>query len=412
VVFGAALAIYAAVAVYVTLGLDKVDWDSVATTSRGFDVAFGGAQPSLSRIGFAEAPLLALLQIPLVAAAPCLGTSALAGPLTSAALAALACVVLCRLMVETGTARWFRWLLVLGFGLNPTWLYAAVTGSAAPLVCFFVVSCGLYVTRWTKEGILRDLVTCGLIAGAALMSQLEAGSLTIAVALGVCLVVGADRGGGWARVEGTLITLLLPVAAVAALWGGVCWALMGDPLYSLREDAAADRACLVSLETALCASLLLWCRWAATRTHPVLAGIVPTLLVATTGVLVAGWERGAPAPWAGYGYLQPLTHDVQTFGDIRRVAAGAAEEAGDGVVIVDSAMAFAVALASGRPDAFGGIDPERPEKMRAELSRATHLLTDRHPREAQEWDLPGGRRAAEVWSMGEWRLFRLAPNVE
>ncbi|MFQ5810493.1 MAG: hypothetical protein ACE5JM_12815, partial [Armatimonadota bacterium] len=177
IVFGAALAGYVAVAVYLTLALDKVDWSSVATTSRSFDVVFGGAQPSLSRIGFAEAPLPALLQIPLVAAAPGLGTSAVAGPLTSAALAALACVVLCRLMTETGAARWLRWPLVLGFGLNPTWLYAAATGSAAPLVCFLVVSCGLYLARWAREGILRDLVMCGLIAGAALMSQLESASL-------------------------------------------------------------------------------------------------------------------------------------------------------------------------------------------------------------------------------------------
>jgi hypothetical protein len=322
-------------------------------------------------------------------------------------------------MVETGAARWLRWLLLLAFACSPTWVYAAATGLSAALVCFLALACALYLVRWAQEGILRDLAMCGAIAGTALISHLEAAALAIAVAAAVWVIIWADRGGGWAQVEGTLITLLLPALAVAAVWAGVCWAIMGDPLHSLRGGAAADRAWLLALETALCASLLLWCRWAGTRTQPLLAAVLPTLIAGAMGVVVAGWNGAAPSPWAGYGYLQPATQDGRTFSDIRSVAWAATAAAGDGVVLVDSDMAFAVALASGRPSAFVSVDPAQPAKARDELSRATHLLTDRlsAARGAEALDerirgLLGGRRLEQVFSVGQWRLFRLDRNVE
>jgi hypothetical protein len=420
IVFLLAVALYVNVAVYMTQTLDTVDWDGVATTFHAFDVAFGGEQPSLSRIGFSEAPMAALLQIPLVAAVPSLGSRALVGPITSAVLAALACLMLCKLMAETHAPRWVRWPLLVVFGLNPTWVYAAATGSRAPLVCFLVLACGLCVARWALEGILRDLVLCGFIVSVALMSQLEAVSLAVSVALAIWSIVSAQQGGR-ARVEATLTTLLLPVAAVAVLWVGTCWAIMGDPLHSLRGRAADDRVWLLVFETALFASFLLWCRWAAATARPVLAGLVPAVLVATAGSLIAGWNGAAPLPWEGYTYLQPSGQDGDTFGDMRQVAQSAAESAGDGLVIVDSEMAFAVALAGGRPRTFATAESLQGGSPGEELSRATHVLTDLRPPPGGDPllapvtridDLLQGGRPVDIWSDGKWRLVRLAPNVE
>lgn len=418
-----AVAVYVPVAVYLTLALDKVDWAAVATTSRAFDVVFGGEQPGLSRIGFAEPPLPGLLQIPLVAAMPHLGARALAAPLAAAVLAALACVLLCKVMAETGAPRWLRWLLLLGFGFNPTWLYAAATGlMMAPLVCFLALACGLYLARWAREGVLRDLVMCGLIASAAFIAHLEAAALTVAMALAVGLIVRADRRGDWSEVEGTLITLLLPAAAVAAVWTGTCWAIMGDPLYSLRGGAGADRIWLLALEGTLFASFVLWCRRTATETRPLLAGLTPTLIMAATGALIAGWDGTAPSPWAGYGYLQPVQEDVQTFTDFRRLGSAAANAAGDGLVIVDSDMAFAISLASGRPRSFVAADLLHRRKAGDKLRLATHVLTDltaappaadgTAPPDTRVNGFLGGRRLVRVWSVGQWRLFRLPADVE
>ncbi|MFQ6131779.1 MAG: hypothetical protein ACE5R4_07060 [Armatimonadota bacterium] len=409
--FVAALLAYVALAWRAVHIIGRVDWEALASTARAYEATHATGSLNLSLMGFGDPPLPVLLQVPLVYLNPAWATQGLAASLVSAIAGALAVLVVWKLLREAGLGYAATWALLVLLGANPVWLAACTTGSKMALVGLFAAVAGLAMIRWVRDGTLRDLVVLALAASAAPMAAFEAVGLPVAAAA-VVLAILARRRRGAGEVEGTLVTLLLPVAYVAGLWLFTSWIILGDALYfahQMSHPALAWRLSLVLL--GLCAGLLA-CSWLAARPR-LPRGLVGLVCVAALATLVGAGtsaEPGQPRLAHGYGFLRSTVGagDARTVEHVAKMALAST----DGKrVLVDSPLDFAVRLLSGQPERF---------VRAAEFRRA--VSADQRPLDVvsyvlTEGGLPGaelnvllaGHALVPVWQEGGWRLYEILP---
>ena len=249
-VFAIAAAVVLHVGSAATCRHGLVNWDGLSALAHAFDVVYKEPTVNLSLIGFVEPPAPALLYLPLAGLFPTLAQSGYATVIFGAILLGLCAVLLDALALRLGLAWWLRYPLVGLLILHPVALSYAALGSPVVLLLFAVLGMTKSLAAWGDEQHLRDLIGCSLYAAIALLTRYEAIFLVLAAALyiGVRCALSTNEAGGtnsgmamgsgkrvgrYSRVEGTLITFLLPVAYFGGVWIGANWVIMGDPWHSL-----------------------------------------------------------------------------------------------------------------------------------------------------------------------------------
>lgn len=392
-----------------------VDWEVVSSTARAYDAALAGRTLNLSLMGFAQPPLPAILQIPVIYLVPQWATEAFAGPLVSALIGALAMALACRLLRETGVHALVAWLLLLLLAANPAWLAACITGSPLALVGLFGAATALCLLRWSRQRSLRDLILCGLVVAAAPMAAFEAVSLPLAAAAVVLVVLWRSPRQPH-ELGGTLIALLLPAVYMLGGWALLCWVLVGDPLCSLRDVADARLfAATVGVQFLAFAALLATAWLAGSNVVPLVlapraegisrlfAAVCFLALVPLAVALAIPLHPGQPHPTQSYTILQRGDLPV-----VRAVAEHAAVAAGAKRVLVDSDLDFAIRLLSGQPKTFVTVrEAQRELATGADLLEVvSYVLANRENTDRLK-PLLGRHEVHRLWRQQGWRMYEI-----
>ena len=291
---------------------DAVSWRALAALAHAQDVLRQGDSINLGYIGFVEPPLPTLLMVPIAWLAPGLAGSGMAVAVFGAVVAGLTLRSLNALCADVGLGRLTRWLLCLVAFVNPVYLGLAATGSPDALYILLLLGGAWALLRWQRDNVLRDLISCSFFFSFAVLTRYEAVVPTAAAVLVVALIT-VYRGREWARLEGTLLTFVLPVAYVSGLWVLANWLIMGEPWHFLQASwrlGAMGEVSISSLSSALTACAVFvpllagvwWSAWGGACGRPRLAlGAAVVLLSPVAGVVLA------PELFAGW-----LSRTVQT----------------------------------------------------------------------------------------------------
>jgi len=216
-----------------TVAHQLVNWDGLSALAHAYDVAHKQPSFDLALIGFVEPPAPTLAYLPLAWLLPGLAQTGVAAAVFGAIFLGLSAVLVNTLGVRCGLQWWLRYPLVAAVFLHPVSLSYAALGSPLTLLLFSVLGMAKSLAAWGEHRHLRDLIGCSLYAALAVLTRYEAVFLVAAAALYIavgCAMIPHDR---YTRVEGTLITFLLPIAYFGGLWIGANWIIMGDPWHSL-----------------------------------------------------------------------------------------------------------------------------------------------------------------------------------
>ena len=177
---------------------------------------------------------LPLERLPEPVLPPDLRAEVTGGPAFGAVMLGIASLLLCGFGQTLRLPRWLRIPIVLIVILHPVTLSHAAMGSPLVLLLVAVIGIAKSLAAWGDYGRLRDLIGCSLYCAVACLTRYDAVFLVAAAAVYVGIRSGMGKEGGYSRVEGLLITFLLPVIYFGGLWIGANWLIMGDPWHFLR----------------------------------------------------------------------------------------------------------------------------------------------------------------------------------
>ena len=212
---------------------NAVNWKALAALSHAQDVLRQEGRVNLALIGFVEPPLPGLLQIPLAWVAPGLVRTGDAAWVLGALVAGLTIGALNAICASLGVGRPGRWVLCAIALLNPVYLGMASTGSPDALYLLLLLGAAGALLRWQRDRTLRDLIAASLLLSLAALTRYDA----VAPIVAATVVVAAQTlaaGRSWARLEGTLITFLLPIVYIVGLWVLANGVILGDPWHFWR----------------------------------------------------------------------------------------------------------------------------------------------------------------------------------
>jgi hypothetical protein len=291
-----------AVVVYVGLTAIGVhglaNWNGLSALAHAVDVLYREPMVNLALVGFAEPPATALLYLPLAALFPYLPRVDYVTCIFGALLLGWCALLLNGLGKRHKLAWWLRYLAIAVLVLHPVSVSYAALGS--PIVLLLAASLGMAssLASWGEKRHLRDLIACSSYATIALLTRYEAIFLVIA-AIGYIAATGLGPGvERWSRVEGLLITFLLPVVYFAGLWLVANWLIMGSQWHSLSIMFGTTGAPPQSWSSGVLVTALLACPFSYALAYhelrpprPLGIGVGPALLLvaAIAGALL--WPR-------------------------------------------------------------------------------------------------------------------------
>ena len=310
----------AAVAFYVgtvAIGIHgTINWDGLSALAHAYDVLFKEPSINFALVGFVEAPAPALVYLPFVAVAPMAAQTGMPGPAFGAVMLGIASLLLCGFGQTLRLPRWLRIPIVLIVILHPVTLSHAAMGSPLVLLLVAVIGIAKSLAAWGDYGRLRDLIGCSLYCAVACLTRYDAVFLVAAAAVYVGIRSGMGKEGGYSRVEGLLITFLLPVIYFGGLWIGANWLIMGDPWHFLRglgdtatQSTDAWQAAVLTLPLLVFPFCYVLAYHELRPFGPWRGGAAAALLFATAVALPMIWpgaftqQGGSEIVWASLGTL-------------------------------------------------------------------------------------------------------------
>lgn len=227
--------VYLALGLHLMLGLGIYEGDSLSRTANAMYVLLS-RDPHVAAIGFVWNPLPSIVQLPLVLALDPFGLVFLAGPLQSALFGVAGIVALDRILRLAGVASWPRRTLCLVYGLNPMVAFYGANGMSEAALIFFMLAATGQFLRWARGGKRDALILFAILSAGTFLVRYEGIAFAAAgvFALTVAFLVSKDLEPD--RLEAILLTYLVPIMYVIALWLFFNWILVGDPLYFYRSS--------------------------------------------------------------------------------------------------------------------------------------------------------------------------------
>ena len=181
--------------------------------------------PHLGAMGFYWMPLPTMLRMPFVLVLEPFGRAELAGPATSAFMAALTVPVLVAIgrVLKLSTA--VTVLLVCLYALSPVTVFLGANGMSETCSGLFLAITLLGFLRWRHDGRMQSLVLAGLGLAGSAMSRYETVVLMPIVAVAVALCVENVRR------RDAVTVVLLPTVLVFGWWMLASRLIVGDWLY-------------------------------------------------------------------------------------------------------------------------------------------------------------------------------------
>jgi hypothetical protein len=296
--FWSCLAVYLAVAFYVTLivhsqGLGQDGVSRVAIANR---ILFSG-DPHLAAVGFVWSPLPELVLVPLVALKsvwPALVQDAFAGNIVSALFMAGAAYQVFRFLEEVGVRRWVRWLLTATFALHPMIILYAINSMSEAMFIFFLLLVARHLQRWLRTQEISALVSTAFYLAMLYLTRYEA----TAAAAAVVVIVGfatfmRTTSATRPRVRAALLDsfiVVAPFATAFVLWALTSWLITGTAFQQL-SSSYGNAAQLQSrgLSTSLTLGQELAASSQALHWMLALEPFLPVVIVACVAVVV--WRR-------------------------------------------------------------------------------------------------------------------------
>lgn len=226
-VFVVAFVAYFAIGYWFTVDLHVIVFDALDRLARALLVWYNDP-PKLAAIGFLFPPLTTAMYLPLAVVKP-LATSLVALPLASAFWAAVALVFLDRTLARCDVPLALRVPLLIGFGLNPLWVFYAGNGMSEALY-LAVLAVVLYTfVSWYATTEPRYLIGAGFGLAFLVLTRYAfiVWAVLLAVLIGVALV---RRHASRIEVEGSVVAFAAPVVYALALWVLFNALIVGDPV--------------------------------------------------------------------------------------------------------------------------------------------------------------------------------------
>lgn len=222
---------YFALGYYTTIVKHVTIFDAVARLAHGYFVWWNDP-PKLAAIGFYWPPVSTLVFLPVTAIRP-LATSLAALPLVSAIFAGALLVVIDKMGRLVGMRWYFRYPLLIAFGLNPMILFYGTNGMSE-MPSLFLLTLGFYeFLGWFLTREARFLVACGIAFSLAALTRYEIMGYALLIVPVMTMAMIRQRVSRDA-LEGSLIAYLAPVAYAMGLWLFMNWLVLGDAIAFLH----------------------------------------------------------------------------------------------------------------------------------------------------------------------------------
>lgn len=233
---------------YQTVYLNYMHSDAMSRVANAFYVMFS-RDPHLAAIGFVWNPLPSLanmLFLTLYPVFPVMATHGVAGVLMSCTFTALTAVYLYHAChAQFKLKRGISVAIALLFSFNPLTFYFGFTGLSDAPFNLFIMMTVVEFAIWMSFKRINAVIVGSFALALAFWTRYEAVPLGAAVAVGIVLVIAAERvrrlGNGVQRehlnkMEGTLILFLMPAVVSGLLWIWFNYIIMDNPFYFLNSE--------------------------------------------------------------------------------------------------------------------------------------------------------------------------------
>ncbi len=232
-------------------------------------------------------------------------TPALSSIVAAGAAVLLACYVNA-LWRRHGVMAWLRYPAMLCLLLFSPVAMSVQDGRSHLVFVALTVCASCALVEWLRRPALGRLALSAILFGLAVITRYQAVLLVAAAAclVGVAVIV---RHRSWSRLEGTIITFVLPTCYTILLWIGGNWLILGSPLFFIKAVSGP-----LALGTMTPTDVLTWdCPWLLLGALSAFACAVPFASavagsrrrgrpvdvaagLALIGVAAAAWLGGVP----------------------------------------------------------------------------------------------------------------------
>ncbi|MFC5700461.1 hypothetical protein ACFPVX_04120 [Cohnella faecalis] len=223
---------------YVAVHLPYINGDAISRVANAFYVLYS-RDPHLAAVGFIWNPLPSFLAMPVLLFQPWLPTLSSAGlssVIITSAFAGLTAVVLLQAFYKNlGSATFFGIACTLLFVLNPFQFWYGANGMSEALFGFFLLVSVIHWTQWIRDNSVHSLTMVSLMLSLAFLTRYEAIPFSAAIVFATFWYMLAKKS-VFAKIESTLLMLLLPVLFTVTVWLVLNYTIMGDALYFLHSS--------------------------------------------------------------------------------------------------------------------------------------------------------------------------------
>lgn len=236
--FLACAALYLAVGLYLALDVHYIQGDAL---SRVADTrsALLSRDPHMAALGFVFTPLLALVQLPLVALSgwfPVLTEYGVTAAVVTSLAMAAAVVQVHGIARDRPCPAWLRWILTAAFALHPMVVYYGGNGMSEAFFVLFVLWAVRRLVRWISTDDVHDLLLSGIALALGFLTRYDAlaaaGTATLLV-----FALSLLHSRRWRTALLDAILLAFPTALAFLAWAAASWLVSGVALAQFSSES-------------------------------------------------------------------------------------------------------------------------------------------------------------------------------